>query len=73
MFYDFKSAIVCVSHLDEHKFRRYFQDTFYPLCDCSNNFETITHFFLHCLNFHTPSQTLLSNAKNIKKQILSQC
>ena len=26
-----------LSHLHEHKFRHYFQDTFNPLCECSND------------------------------------
>ena len=45
---------------------------FAKVCDCGNNAETITHFFLHCPSFHTFSQTLLNNIRNINKQILPQ-
>ena len=42
-----------------------------PLCDCGNDTETTTHFFLHCPSFHIPRQTLLNNIRNINEQILS--
>ena len=60
-----------LSHLRDHKFRHCFQDTLNPLCDCGNDTETTTHFFLHCPSFHTPRQTLLNNIRNINEQILS--
>ena len=60
-----------LSHLHDHKFRHCFQDTLNPLCDCGNDTETTTYFFLHCPSFHTPRQTLLNNIKNINEQILS--
>ena len=43
-----------LSHLRDHKFRHCFQDTLNPLCDCGNDTERTTHFFLHC-----PSSILL--------------
>ena len=52
---------LCLSHPCDHKFRHCFQDTLNPLCDCGNDIETTTHFFLQCPSFHTPRQTLLSN------------
>ena len=60
-----------LSHLYDHKFGHCFQDTRNPLCDCSNDTETTTYFFLHCPSFQTPRQTLLSYIRNIYKQILS--
>ena len=60
-----------LSHLRDPKFRHGFQDTLNPLCDCGNDTETTTRFFLHCPSFHTPRQTLLNNIRNIKEQILS--
>ena len=60
---------VGLSHFRDHKFRYCFQDTLNPLCDCGNDTETTTHFFLHCLSFHTPRQTLLNNIRNINEQI----
>ena len=61
-----------LSHLHDHKFRHFFEDFVNPLCDCGNDTETVTHFFLHCPTFHAPRQTLLNNIININKQILSQ-
>ena len=60
-----------LSHLRAHKFRHCFQDTVNPLCDCGNDTETTTHFFLHCPSFHSPRQILLNNIRNINEQILS--
>ena len=60
-----------LSHLCDYKFRHCFQDTLNPLCDCGNDTETITHFFLHCPSFHTARQNLLNNIRNINDQILS--
>ena len=60
-----------LSHLRDHKFRHCCHDTLNPVCDCGNNIETITHSFLHCPGFHTPTQTLLNNIRNINEQILS--
>ena len=59
-----------LSHIRDHKFRHCFQDTQNPLCDCGNDTETVTHFFLHCPSFHTSRQILLNNIRNINKQIL---
>ena len=59
-----------LSHLRDHKFRQCFQDTKNPLCDCGNDTETITHSFLYCPSFHTSTQILLNNIRNIDKQIL---
>ena len=40
-----------LSHLREHKFNHSFQDTINPLCSCSLESESATHFFLCCQNF----------------------
>ena len=40
---------VNLSHLNEHKFRHNFQDSLNPLCSCSLEPESITHYLLHCL------------------------
>ena len=41
-----------LSHLHEHKFRHFFQDTLNPLCKCSKDIESTMHFFspLHQLS-----------------------
>ena len=61
-----------LSHLWDHKFRHRSQDALNPLCDCVNDTETITHFFLHYPGFHIPRQTLLENIRNINEQVLIQ-
>ena len=60
-----------LSHLCDHKCRHCFHDILNPLCNCGNDTETTSHFFLHCPSFHTPRQTLLNNIRNINEQILS--
>ena len=40
-----------LSHLRDQKFRHCFQGTLNLLCECGNDNETITHFFLHCPSF----------------------
>ena len=60
-----------LSYLHEHKFRHCFQSTLNLLYDCGNDTE-ITHFFLHCHNFHTPRQTLLNIVRNINQQVVSK-
>ena len=60
-----------LNHLRDHKFRHCFQDTLNPLCDCGNDTETTTYFFLHCPSFQTTRQTLVSYIRNIHKQSLS--
>ena len=39
------------SHLREHKFRHHFHDTLNPLCPCSLEPETTSHYLSHCHNF----------------------
>ena len=34
------------SHLNEHRFRRNFEDALIPMCDCGSETETTDHFFL---------------------------
>ena len=40
-----------LSHLREHKFNQNIQVTISPLCSCSLESESTTHFFLHCTGF----------------------
>ena len=40
-----------LSHLREDKFKHSFQDTINLLCNCDQDIESSTHFFLHCLFF----------------------
>ena len=60
------------SHLKEHKFKHNFQDSVDPLCSCGNDIESTVHFFLHCPNFTTERQTLLSKLKSINASIMAE-
>ena len=60
------------SHFHEHKSRNYFQDTLNPLWECGKDIESIMHFFLHCVNFLIPRQSLFQKIRNIDDNILSQ-
>ena len=48
-----------VSHLNEHNFNDNFEDCINPLCTCTLEVKSSTHFFLHCL----------SCCKNIRKSL----
>ena len=63
---------VGLSHLREHKFKHNFQDSVNPLCDCSCEIETTSHFLLHCLHFCNERKVLLSKIKEIDSTILSK-
>ena len=41
-----------LSHLLEHKFNDNFQNCINPLCSCSIDIESTSHFFLHCPLFN---------------------
>ena len=53
-----------VSHLREHIFKHSSQGTINLLCNCDQDIESATHFFLHCPFFiyerHTPVSTIRS-------------
>ena len=48
-----------LSHLRKHKFKHSFQDTINPLCNCGQDIESATHFFLHCTFFIDERSTFL--------------
>ena len=48
-----------LSHLNEYKFRHNFRDILNPLCTCSLEAETVTHFLLHCQHHSIHRKTLL--------------
>ena len=58
-----------LSHLNEHRFRHNFQDCLNPLCSCSLEIESTTHFFLHCHYYNTFRQTLLDTVETIIQDI----
>ena len=51
-----------LSHLRKHRFK-HLQDTINPLCNCGQNIESATHFFLHFIN---ERRTLLSTLLVLK-------
>ena len=52
---------VGLSHLNENKFNHNFQSSINPLCSCSLEIESITHFFLDCYHFSNILSTLLNS------------
>ena len=59
-----------LSHLREHKFKHSFQDTINPLCNCGQDIESSTHFFLHCPFFINERRTLLSTIRSLDSKLL---
>ena len=62
---------LCLSHLNEHKFRHNFQDCLDPLCSCSLEVETTNHYFLHYHYYNDIRKTLLDTVKEITNICLS--
>ena len=62
---------VSLSHLRERKFRHNFQDTINPLCSCSLEIESTSHFFLRCQNFITPRTNLMNELRKLDSNILN--
>ena len=58
-----------LSHLNEHKFKYNFQDSINPLCICSSEIESLSHFFLHCHYFTTIRSTLFSELQSVDANI----
>ena len=61
-----------LSHLREHKFKHSFQDTLNPICSCSNDIESTTHYLLHCSNYIEERLALLNQVRSIDSQLLQQ-
>ena len=49
-----------LSHLNEHRFNHNFENCVNPLCICSLEAETTSHFFLHCHYYHPIRLTLFN-------------
>ena len=60
-----------LSHLNEHKFKHNFKDCVNPLCSCSLETESPSHFFLHCHYFTNINSSLLDDLKSIDVNISS--
>ena len=57
------------SHLREHKFKHNFQDTLNPLCSCSIEAESTSHYFLRCYFFDVLRATLMNDLTNIDNDL----
>ena len=61
-----------LSHLNQHKFNHNFQDCLNPLCSCSLEVESVSHFFLHCHYYSSIRSTLLNELQSIDINLLNQ-
>ena len=61
---------VGLSHLKEQKFRHGFNDTVDPFCPCNMETETVTHFYLRCLNYNNLRLELMNELMKIKSNLL---
>ena len=57
------------SHLHEHKFRNNFHDTLNPLCSCSLEPETTSHYLLYWHNFSSARSALVKDLNLIDPTI----
>ena len=57
------------SHLREPKFEHNFQDTLNPLCSCSIEVESTSHYFLRCHFCDALRATLMNNLRNIDSDL----
>ena len=60
-----------LSHLNEHKLKHNFQDCVNPLCSCSLEIESLSHFFLHCHRFTNIRATILDDLQSVNINIPS--
>ena len=58
------------SHLNDHRFNHKFEGCINPLCYCTLEVESTTHFFLHCHYYNNIRKTLLDDLKVINVNIL---
>ena len=56
-------------HLREHKFKHSFQDTINPLCNCGQDIESATHFFLY-YPFFINERCTLSTIRSLDNKLL---
>ena len=59
-----------LSHLRGHKFKHSFQDSLNPLCKCSTEVESTSHFLLYCPIYNNDRSSLLSTIRNIDCKLL---
>ena len=59
-----------LNHLNEHKFNHNFKSCVNPLCTCSLEIESTSHFFPHCNNYSNIRSALLNELKSLDGNIL---
>ena len=59
-----------MSHLREHKFKHSFHNVINPLCNCGQDIESATHFFLHCPVFINEIGTPLRTIRSLDSKLL---
>ena len=57
------------SHLREHKLKHNFQDTLNPLCSCSTEVESTSHYFLRCHFFEALRAASMNELRNIDSDL----
>ena len=62
---------VGLNHLREHKFKHSFQDPLNPICNCGEDIETTSHYFLHCPDYLHEKKTLLNTVSCIVRNIFN--
>ena len=58
-----------LNHLNEHRFNHNFDNCINPLCTCTLEIESTTHFFLHCHFYRNIQKTLLDDLNEININI----
>ena len=59
------------SHLNEHKFRHNFKDTFNPVCSCGFEPETTDHYLLHCKLYADLRLDLLNDIDTLSQSLIN--
>ena len=59
-----------LNHLNEHKFNHNFKSCVNPLCTCSLEIESTSHFFPHCNHYSNIRSALLNELKSLDGNIL---
>ena len=60
---------VSFSYLREYKFKHNFRDTLNPLCSCSIEVESTSHYFFHSHFFDASRATLMNDLRNIDSDL----
>ena len=61
-----------LSHLNQHTFNHNFRDCVNPLCPCSLEIDSPSHFFQHCHYFTDIQKTLCNQLLSVDENILNQ-